>query len=247
MATRSKKNYRGRAATRRLRNALNIQVRSPGQFRRFFKTGLTVMIVVSDHEGSHPCPHCVTYKPIWDSISTTEGRKVNMVSMPSKVYSQTNLSSSKPVNSVPTVLLVGPDGSVSEVDDIRNKEKMTELVKNPEPSSSPMTESVTAPVSAPSAALHIPGLTETEVPMVAVSSKKMNSITTEPNPLTPLPGTTVTSESTNQKGGDPWSAFMMAAKQAAPAAVLMGAYGALPKRSSGLGRPKKRRTKTRSN
>jgi len=221
---------------------MNIHVHTPGQFRRVFKNGLKVMIVVSDHEGDHPCPHCVTYKPIWDSISTTEGRKVNMVSMPSKVYSQTNLATKKQVNSVPTVLLVGPDGTVSEIDDIRNEEKMKEIVtqSSPEPSGS-ITSSQAEPES--STPLHIPGLTETEVPMVPVSTKNTNfkpilpGVTTEPNPLTPVAG------SVRQKGGNPWAAFMMAAKQAGPAALLMGAYGTLPQRSSGLGKPKR---KTRS-
>jgi hypothetical protein len=244
MATRSKRNYRGRAATRRLRNAMNIHVHTPGQFRRIFKNGLKVMIVVSDHEGDHPCPHCVTYKPIWDSISTTQGRKMNMVSMPSKVYSQTNLAAKKPVNSVPTVLLVSPDGSVSEVEDIRNEEKMKGLVTQASPETTDPTSTSSQAEPEASAPLHIPGLTETEVPMVPVSSKNTTNftpilpgVTTEPNPLTPVAG------AVSQKGGNPWAAFMMAAKQAGPAALLMGAYGALPQRSSGLGRPKR---KTRS-
>ena len=69
------------------------------------------------------------------------------------------------------------------------------------------------------------------------------------NPLIPLPGTPVSEvprqvqQGGMQTGGNPWSAFLMAAKQAAPAAILLGAYAALPERSSGLGRPKTRKYK----
>jgi hypothetical protein len=55
--------------------------------------------------------------------------------------------------------------------------------------------------------------------------------TVEENPLTEIPGTPV---AMSQRGGNPWAAFLLAARQAAPAAALLGAYGALPKRSSGL-------------
>ena len=59
---------------------------------------------------------------------------------------------------------------------------------------------------------------------------------TSENPLKPLPATLI------QSGGNPWAAFLMAAKQAAPAAALLGAYAALPtKRSSGLGIPRRTR------
>lgn len=71
------------------------------------------------------------------------------------------------------------------------------------------------------------------------------------NPLTPIPGTPVSEVprqvqqggSLRQTGGNPWSAFLMAAKQAAPAALLLGAYAALPERSSGLRKPKTRKYK----
>jgi len=59
------------------------------------------------------------------------------------------------------------------------------------------------------------------------------------------PAETVSSEKPTpaifQTGGDPWTALLFAAKQAAPAAALLGAYATLPaKRSSGLGAPKRR-------
>jgi len=53
----------------------------------------------------------------------------------------------------------------------------------------------------------------------------------------------------SQRGGDPFSAFVAVARQAAPAAALLAAYGLLPKnkRSSGLGaaRRSRRNRKTR--
>jgi hypothetical protein len=71
------------------------------------------------------------------------------------------------------------------------------------------------------------------------------------NPLSPIPATPVPSSEIqpiqqNQRGGDPFSAFLLAAaQQAVPAAALLGAYAVLPaKRSSGLGPPHRNR-KTR--
>ena len=210
------------------KKAVSIHIYTPKPLENLLKKGMKVVVAISNHEGDHPCPHCVTYQPIWKSISSTEGRNVPMVSMPSDVYSKTQLASQKPVNSVPTVLLVDSDGTVSEVDDIRNESKMKNLV----------TEGI-----------HIPGLTtnsmnsESEAEAEAESTDPiMTPVSSSNNPLRPLPGLPVTQK---QVGGNPWVAFLMAAKEAAPAAVLLGAYGALPKRSSGLGKPRKTRRKNR--
>ena len=65
---------------------------------------------------------------------------------------------------------------------------------------------------------------------------------TSENPLKPLPATIV------QSGGNPWAAFLLAARQAAPAAALLGAYATLPhKRASGLPAPRNRRSRRRKN
>jgi hypothetical protein len=48
--------------------------------------------------------------------------------------------------------------------------------------------------------------------------------TVMPNPLEVLPAQPVPSESVVQYGGNPWAAFLATAAQAAPAAVLAGAY-----------------------
>jgi hypothetical protein len=67
-----------------------------------------------------------------------------------------------------------------------------------------------------------------------------------PNPLNALPAQPVPSTSVTtgvQYGGNPWAAFLQAAAQAAPAAVMAGAY-AISKarrrtvRSSGLPAPR---------
>jgi hypothetical protein len=69
-------------------------------------------------------------------------------------------------------------------------------------------------------------------------------------PATPIRTLTMTggSYTGSQRGGDPFSAFVAVARQAAPAAALLAAYGLLPKnkRSSGLGaarRSRNRKTK----
>lgn len=68
-------------------------------------------------------------------------------------------------------------------------------------------------------------------------------------PATPIRTLTMTGGSYtgaytgSQRGGDPFSAFVAVARQAAPAAALLAAYGLLPKnkRSSGLGAARKSR------
>jgi thiol-disulfide isomerase/thioredoxin len=59
------------------------------------------------------CPHCVTYKPIWEELCKTKGRTANMISMESDIYQKTPLGSEKPVTGVPTVLYVSPTGAIS--------------------------------------------------------------------------------------------------------------------------------------
>lgn len=77
-------------------------------------------------------------------------------------------------------------------------------------------------------------------------------LTVRDNPLNPIPASVITKtvdDPGNQTGGNPWSAFVLAAaQQAAPAAALLGAYSALPtiaSRSSGLGAPRRSRRNSR--
>jgi hypothetical protein len=85
--------------------------------------------------------------------------------------------------------------------------------------------------------------TEAANAMKIASNAIIPGTTTSENPLNVIPASVVP---TNQSGGNPWAAFLLAARQAAPAAALLGAYAALPmKRSSGLSDPI-RRTRRRS-
>jgi hypothetical protein len=79
--------------------------------------------------------------------------------------------------------------------------------------------------------------------MKIASNAIIPGTTTSENPLNVIPASVVP---TNQSGGNPWAAFLLAARQAAPAAALLGTYAALPmKRSSGLSDPVHRSRKTR--
>ena len=187
------------------------------------------LVAVSDDT----CPHCVNYKPTWNSFGKMFGRRIHMISMPSTVYNKTPLAEKKNVNSVPTVLLVSPDGTVSEVNDIRNKKAVDEAVSSIDSSIE------STPVSTSKSNL-IPIILPTSSGGPVTSSGGPVT-TTEQNPLRPLPGQAV------QVGGNPWAAFMAAATQAGPAAALMGAYSLLPnKRSSGLMNPIRSRKSRKS-
>jgi len=236
MTTRNR-NSRGRFRTRKARrgrsSALNIRITSPDQFQRIFrKHGMKIMIVVSDDT----CPHCVKYKSTWNSLGKTPGRNVHMVSMPSSTYNETPLAKQSPVTGVPSVLFVDPAGSVVEVDDIRNTTKMTNLLttsENPTTPSNTTTPSLSDQDVDPSGTIvhSFVGPDKIEIP-------GLTPVSTSENPLKPLPANT-------QKGGNPWSAFLMAASQAAPAAALLGAYSMIPKRSSGLSNPSRKKHRHR--
>lgn len=226
---------------RRKRLYINIRVTCPIQANKLLQERGPKLVAVSNDS----CPHCVDYKPTWNSFGKMFGRRIHMISMPSSVYSETPLAQKEEVNSVPTVLHVKPDGEVEVVEDMRNKETIKEIVNQADNSM------VTMPVSQVSAGtsnvnptgpstekkassnivpLRISGLTEI---IPGTSSEK--------NPLPPVPGTPV------QVGGNPWAAFMAAATQAGPAAALMGAYSLLPnKRSSGLMNPIRSRKSRKS-
>lgn len=88
------------------------------------KGPVTIVLVFSP-----TCPHCVSYKPIWEQLCKVPGRKANMVSVESSVYQKTPLSQKKPVSSVPTVLYVDSEGKVSEAGSPRDTEVMTNAVK----------------------------------------------------------------------------------------------------------------------
>ena len=189
---------------------------------------------------SPTCHHCVSYMPIWKDLCKTQGRKANMVSMQSDVYQKTSMSEKMPVSGVPTVLHVDAKGVISEAADPRNRTVMTNAVKLTTAKSNTNNNNNT-PLTANSNLFNVKPTT----PQISESRPLENAVIAgtmvDENPLKPIPGTPIASEMQVQTGGNPWAAFLVAARQAAPAAVLLGAYAALPKRSSGLGAPRTRR------
>ena len=172
--------------------------------------------------------------PIWKDLCKTQGRKANMVSMESSVYQNTPMSEKMPVSGVPTVLHVDMNGEISEVSDPRNRTVMTNAVKL----------ATNTPLTANSNLFTVkPTMSSTSEPRPLEHAVIEGTMVNE-NPLKPIPGTPVASELQVQTGGNPWAAFLLAAKQAAPAAALLGAYAAMPKRSSGLGAPRTRRRRS---
>lgn len=275
------------------------------------------------------CPHCVTYKPIWNDLVKTKGRTANMISMESDVYQSTPMAAKKQISGVPSVLYVNSEGEITEAPTPRDKSHMSEVVRTSDPTNAmrtptaPLRPSEPRPLSLPLSlpkvseplSLSPPALSEPKSvkwsqvseqvsfqpselvqslpPARAISQNlftvkpsepKTETIATElPNAVVPgtmvsdnelsiRPASTVPSvvqqggshprywstaqpgytwqrgssrKQQRQRGGDPWSALLFAAQQAAPAAALLGAYAALPvRRSSGLG-PVQQTRKTR--
>ena len=182
---------------------------------------------------STSCPHCHTYMPTWKRLCGMKDKRANMVSMEADTYMGTQMSAKKSVDGVPTVLHVSPSGEISEVSSPRDTEIMSTAVKQ--------------------------GVSEEVAKSMNSSSPSTSPSTTmTPSTLSPIPATPISSAtmeqrllqtggenliSVNQRGGNPWGAFLLAAQQAAPAAALLGAYSMIkkPVRSSGLGAPRKTR------
>ncbi len=191
---------------------------------------------------STTCPHCHTYMPTWKRLCAMKDKRANMVSMEADTYMGTQMSAKKSVDGVPTVLHVSPSGEISEVSSPRDTATMSTAVK--QGVSEEVAKSINS--SSPSS-----------------STFSSSSTTMTPSTLSPIPATPVSSATmeqrllqtggggnliqVNQRGGNPWGAFLMAAQQAAPAAALLGAYSMIkkPVRSSGLGAPHRRRRATR--
>lgn len=185
---------------------------------------------------SPSCPHCHTYMPLWKDLCKTHDKRANLVSMKADVYDKTPLSAKKTVTGVPSVLYVDTEGRVTEAEDIRNQPLMKNVVKTatPEPAEVSLSSEIFKPTPPPPASALAPApLNPVMPPAMPIQGSEARE-----NPLEPLPALPV------QQGGSPWAAFLMtAARQAAPAAALIGAYAALPKRSSGL--PAARRSSSR--
>lgn len=214
------------------------------------KGPMTVILVFSPS-----CPHCHTYMPLWKKLEQQKRRKSNMITVRADIYDKTPMSEKKQVTSVPTVLFVDKSGQISEAEEPRNMSVMSNAVRNGSTeaeaasdvataTNTRLNESIAAAVRASSAER------EAALPKSAAIAPVLPGTRISENPLPALPAMPV-SEVTEasepaavQVGGNPWAAFLMAARQAAPAAALLGAYAALPKRSSGLGRPTRRRSRS---
>ena len=129
------------------------------------------------------CPHCVTFKPIWEDLCKTRGRKANMISMESSVYSETEMSQKKPVSAVPTVLRVGPGGEIEEVTDPRQKVNMTNLIKMTPVSATP---NVMAPPMEPNRVMAKKASASTATAAPSQMLQQALSVSKEINPIVPL-------------------------------------------------------------
>lgn len=219
---------------------------SPSEFgavEKLIRQGPVTLILVT----SPTCPHCHTYKPIWKELQKTPNKNVNMVNMEASVYDQTPLSEKKPIESVPSVLFVNKGGSVSEVTDIRNTTKMSNLIQTGSETGALDSETLMELASSSSAPEPSAMSTSSEgaMPPSVIPGQKYYA-----SPLAALPGMTSEQRGAGRKtrrrrrstrrfrhqqvGGNPWAAFLASA---GPAAVLAGAYAALPARSSGLPPP----------
>lgn len=190
---------------------------------------MTIVLVYSP-----TCPHCHTYMPIWNKLSSQKGRKANLVSMEASTYQQTSLSEKEPIESVPSVLFIDANGKIVKAKDPRNEKVMSTAVDHGvhETEAKTITESPRQITDSSEVVAKSQSGTE-DLPAGTRISE---------NPLIPIPGTPIKSsesERVNQMGGyrqvggsSPWSAFLSMAQQAAPAALLLGAYAL--KRSSGL-------------
>jgi hypothetical protein len=228
------------------------------------RTGPATIVLVS----SDTCPHCITFQPDWQELCKQTERKTNMICVKSHVYPNTSLSTKKPVSSVPTVLYVDSEGHVTEIENPRDKETMkntvaTAQLPQPEPQPEPEPQPAVDDVETNSGYGSDDNESEDSEDSDSDSENAMSVFDSPPdsgvltvrdNPLNPIPASVITKtvdEPGNQTGGNPWSAFVLAAaQQAAPAAALLGAYSALPtisSRSSGLGAPRRSRRNSRKN
>jgi hypothetical protein len=206
--------------------------------------------------------------PLWKKLCGLKTKRSNLVSMEASTYQETPLSEKKSVTGVPTVLFVDKDGHITEADEPRNMEEMSNVVRSgssEKPSSSEQlstTSSSTNKPMEPATVMERVSMSASDSMFnVSESGRRTSSngsrrvpvqsvvsgTTMSENPLPAVPGAPVPMQAGGgpvmQHGGNPWSAFLMAARQAAPAVALLGAY-AVTRRSSGL--PDTRKTRRRS-
>lgn len=228
-SNRNRSSNRSRKNRNRNSNLKVLQVTSPRQLRaaeRLLEAGAGSLVLI----WSPTCPHCHTYLPLWSELTKMSNGRTNMISIRSDVYPETSLAAKKDVSGVPTVLYVDAAGTIQEVEESRNMEVMSNIVKNG------MSQ---APVSEPKPS------------MAAVATNAAPGVVTEPSNLAILPGTStiVVSEELKKEVPEQPANVQMGGnlgaliRTAGPAALLLGAYAVA--RSSGLSAPVRRRSGTR--
>ena len=241
MPSSSQKNRR-RSSNRKGTGGVSvITVNKPSEYNRLdqlIRQGPATLILVY----SPSCPHCHTYMPLWKELQNTPDKQTNMATMEASVFEETPLSEKISVEGVPSVLYVDTKGAVSEVSDIRNAANMTQILKtgsNQGAIASLDSEDLMAMAASATPKEVVAPTPSAPTPLVVPGE------TVIPNPLPALPGTVSEqlkggarrrrqTRRHRQHGGNPWAAFLASA---GPAAVLAGAYAALPARSSGLPAP----------
>jgi hypothetical protein len=184
---------------------------------------------------STTCPHCHTYMPNWKRLCGMRNKRANMVSMESDTYMGTQMSQRKSVDGVPSVLYVSPDGGISEVSSPRDMSTMSTAVQRGISEEEAKRLNTRTPTPYPSS---VPSTSPyASTPSMTMSDDTLHSVVASPVSSNTMEQRVI------QSGGSPWAAFLMAAQQTAPAAALLGAYTMIkkPVRSSGLGRPTRRR------
>lgn len=202
---------------------------------------ITIVLIYSPQ-----CPHCHTYMPLWNRLRKQSERRANMVHMQAPVYNELELSEKKSIDGVPTVLFVDKEGNVSEAESPRDERVMSNAVRLGVSEKEAATATVPEKETESNSSEFTP-VSTTEVPFTS----SVPGVIMSESELPAIPGTVVSSSSV-QSGGSPWAAFLVTARQAAPAVALLGAYSLLRKptaRSSELAKARKtlrRRSRRRS-
>lgn len=140
-----------------------LRMSSPSQYRELeglIQRGPTTLILVF----STTCPHCHTYMPLWKQLCSQRNRQANLVSMRADTYMKTPMATQKPVEGVPTVLRVDKSGQITELDDIRNMQKMSDTIATP--------ERLTTTVEPAIVSQSVPGTEMSENPLPALPGQR---------------------------------------------------------------------------
>jgi hypothetical protein len=174
---------------------------------------VTIVLIYSPQ-----CPHCHTYMPLWNRLCKQSDRRANMVHMKAPVYSQLELSEKKSIDGVPTVLFVDKEGNVKEAESPRDEHVMSNAVRMGVSEK----EAAISEAAAKAAVADSEVFTPVSTASIPVISTSVPGVTMSESELPAIPGTVV-----EQSGGSPWAAFLATARQAVPAATLLGAYSLL--------------------